>query len=182
MSKYRATERIRDQVHGFVELSGDELRIVDSFPFQRLRRIRQLALTHLVYPGAEHTRFCHSIGVMHLATRVFDCLCGTSPDLKKLSAGEVSHLRQVLRLYALLHDLGHGPFSHVDVLDEQTPLFPKDTSHESFSSKIAGRAPIATIIDEMEISLLQNPRTRIYELLVNSLPNSSPGSARQGII
>ena len=63
--------RIRDPIHGFIELSNEELAIVDSAPFQRLRSIKQLAASYLVYPGAEHTRFSHSLGVMHLADRAF---------------------------------------------------------------------------------------------------------------
>ena len=63
--------RLRDPIHGFIELSELELEIVDSAPFQRLRNIKQLATTYLVYHGAEHTRFGHSLGVMHLVDRAF---------------------------------------------------------------------------------------------------------------
>ncbi len=65
------THEIRDAVHVFARLDSDERKILDSRPFQRLRHIHQLALTHLVYPGATHTRFEHSLGVMELAERVF---------------------------------------------------------------------------------------------------------------
>ncbi|HEX9592696.1 MAG TPA: HD domain-containing protein, partial [bacterium] len=63
---------IRDPIHVFVRLTSAEREVVDSRPFQRLRHIHQLALTYLVYPGATHRRFEHSLGVMELATRVFD--------------------------------------------------------------------------------------------------------------
>ena len=63
--------RFRDPIHGFIELSDLELKIVDAPAFQRLRNIKQLATTYLVYHGAEHTRFGHSLGVMHLITRAF---------------------------------------------------------------------------------------------------------------
>jgi uncharacterized protein len=69
---------VRDAVHGFVEFDEDERRIIDSQPFQRLRHIHQLALTYKVYPGASHKRFEHSLGVMHLAGRVYDVI--TRPD------------------------------------------------------------------------------------------------------
>ena len=81
---------IRDPIHVFIRLSTDERKIVDSAPFQRLRHIHQLALTYLVYPGATHKRFEHSLGVMELASRVFDVI--TQPDnltdkIKKIDQG-----------------------------------------------------------------------------------------------
>jgi uncharacterized protein len=102
------TERVRDPIHDFVYLEGDEWKAVDSHVFQRLRRVGQLAMTHLVYPGTTHTRFEHSIGVRHVAWRLSEQL--------KLSKTE---RRRVLHA-ALLHDVGHGPFSHVSeqVLDD----------------------------------------------------------------
>ena len=84
-------------------------RIVDSPFVQRLRDIRQLGFSHYPFPGATHTRFIHSLGVMHLAGRVFDAVFDDKPfvsSLRRLS------LRSCLRLAALLHDIGHGPFSH----------------------------------------------------------------------
>ena len=63
---------IRDPIHTFVRLDSQERKVVDSKPFQRLRHIHQLALSYLVYPGATHRRFEHSLGVMELAGRVFD--------------------------------------------------------------------------------------------------------------
>ena len=64
-------ERYRDPVHGFIEVRPLEKKIIDSAPFQRLRHIKQLAMTNLVFHGAEHTRFGHSLGVMHLVTKAF---------------------------------------------------------------------------------------------------------------
>ena len=66
------THEIRDPIHVFIRLDSDEREVLDSKPFQRLREIHQLALTYLVYPGATHRRFEHSLGVMELATRIFD--------------------------------------------------------------------------------------------------------------
>src|SRR5229473_691490 len=63
---------IRDPIHVFIRLDSDERKVLDSRPFQRLRYITQLALTYLIYPGATHKRFEHSLGVMELAGRVFD--------------------------------------------------------------------------------------------------------------
>jgi uncharacterized protein len=96
------TERfeLRDPIHGFVQ-RGEEKQIIDTPLFQRLRHIKQLAMANLVYPSALHTRFEHSIGTMHIAGRV---------------AAHLDLLPEELRLVrkaALLHDIGHGPFSHV---------------------------------------------------------------------
>jgi len=102
---------LRDTIHGIITLDQEHpadgliWRLVNTPEFQRLRRIRQLGLTNLVYQGAEHTRFAHSIGVMELTGRILDQLS------KKEEINEDERL--VTRVSALLHDLGHGPFSHV---------------------------------------------------------------------
>jgi hypothetical protein len=93
---------IRDPIHGYIELDALTMALIDSSPMQRLRRISQLGLSNLVYPGANHTRFEHSLGVMHLA--------GMLTSRINTVTGEE---KEELRVAALLHDLGHGPFSHV---------------------------------------------------------------------
>jgi len=96
---------IKDPVHGYVYITEEEKEIIDSFPFQRLHRLRQLAGAEYVYPGANHTRFEHSVGVMYLAGRV-----GENPSIaQRIREEEV----EMVRVAALLHDVGHGPFSHV---------------------------------------------------------------------
>ncbi len=116
---------IRDPIHGFIELDEWEWEIINQPAFQRLRRIRQLALADMVYPGATHSRFEHSLGMMHVATRLFEAIRQGNEDLLKseLNYKEEGFGRQckLVRLAALLHDIGHGPFSHAV----------KDTSHES---------------------------------------------------
>lgn len=64
-------DKFRDPIHGFIEVREHELKIINTKPFQRLRNIKQLAMTYYIYPGAEHTRFGHSLGVMHLVTQAF---------------------------------------------------------------------------------------------------------------
>lgn len=71
---------IRDPVYGFITLNEWEKKIIEHPAFQRLRRIRQLGLTDMLYPGAMHTRFEHSLGVMHLATKMFDAIVGDEND------------------------------------------------------------------------------------------------------
>lgn len=92
---------LRDAIHGFIYRSELEQKLIDSPVFQRLRRIRQLAMASLVYPGATHTRFDHSIGAMHVAGRIGENLGLDDEEIR------------FVRLAALLHDIGHGPFSHV---------------------------------------------------------------------
>lgn len=130
---------IRDPVHGFVRLNALEWDVINHPVFQRLRRIRQLAWTEMVYPGATHTRFEHSLGVMHVASRMFDTLTRRSGEILRsdygYDEGGLSRQRRIIRLAALLHDLGHGPFSHA--AEELLPLDP-DTStpyeHEDYSA------------------------------------------------
>lgn len=106
--------KICDAVHGFVRFDNIERLVIESEPFQRLRDIRQLGVAYLVYPGATHTRFEHSLGVMELATRIYNTL--TSPLYQNYflpsSKEEIDYWRLILRLAALCHDLGHLPFSH----------------------------------------------------------------------
>ena len=96
---------IKDPVHGYINITEVEKTLIDSYPVQRLRRLRQLAGSEYVYPGANHTRFEHSIGVMFLAGKVTE-----NPNLSQVISEEES---RIVRIAALLHDVGHGPFSHV---------------------------------------------------------------------
>lgn len=105
------SKKIFDPVHGFIKLDEIETLLVDSSIFQRLHYIHQLGVTYLVYPGATHTRFEHSLGVMQVATQIFDRIVSKYTDLQ--SSEEKEYWRQIVRLSALCHDLGHLPFSHV---------------------------------------------------------------------
>ncbi len=113
--------QFRDPIHGMIPLNAGELAIVDSEPFQRLRYIRQLGTSYLVYHGAEHTRFGHSIGVMFLVGRAMDVLKEKLPE--QMDEYEYKRLKQIVKIVALLHDIGHAPFSHVG--EEEDWLFPQ---------------------------------------------------------
>jgi HD superfamily phosphohydrolase len=102
-----AIEIIRDPLWNNIRVDETALRLVDSAPFQRLRYVRQLGLAHLVYPGATHTRFEHALGAHHLA-RVTLQMLGERGALEGIDAAECA----IVRAAALLHDIGHYPFSH----------------------------------------------------------------------
>lgn len=126
-----------DPVHRYIRFSQVEKEVIDNPAFQRLRRIRQLAGAHLVYPSAQHSRFEHSLGAMHVAGLAGEAL---------LAKGYIDHAEAVqdLRLAALLHDIGHGPFSH---LFEEVLEYGCNTTHEEMGKKIIMQTEIADILD-----------------------------------
>lgn len=97
---------IRDPVHGSIAIHDAEIEILEHPFFQRLRNIKQLGFSEYVFPGATHTRYLHSIGVMHVSTLVFNSL------FKDQSTKDILRLKESLRLGCLLHDIGHAPLSH----------------------------------------------------------------------
>jgi len=108
------TTKIKDPVHGYIELPDRFVEgIVDTVPFQRLRRVRQLSATRLVYPAANHTRFEHALGVYHLGRTVFENLREESYFTRNVSEGRIDEIQRTLECACLLHDIGHPPFSHV---------------------------------------------------------------------
>ncbi|MBV8067612.1 MAG: HD domain-containing protein, partial [Candidatus Eremiobacteraeota bacterium] len=104
-------KRIFDPVHHFIELSTAEARLLDLPAMQRLRRLRQLGLAYLAFPSAEHSRFTHALGALAMGTRAFDELFHNAPE-RFGEATEAAYQRRLVRAALLLHDIGHGPFSH----------------------------------------------------------------------
>lgn len=113
--------KIYDSVHGFIHFNELESALIDTEVFQRLHYIHQLGISYMIYPGATHTRFEHSLGTMHIATQIFD----------HIGREDKEYWRQMVRLAALCHDLGHLPFSHVA---ERALLGPQ--GHEEWTLKI----------------------------------------------
>jgi HD superfamily phosphohydrolase len=120
-----------------VRVYDNELKIIDTPIFQRLRRIRQLSGAHLIYPGAQHTRFEHSLGVMHIASMAGQVLA----EKGVVSSDDI----QNLRLASLLHDIGHGPFSHLfeEIFEEKRKI-----SHEDLGRDIILKTEIGDIISK----------------------------------
>ncbi|RKY88421.1 hypothetical protein DRQ09_02875 [candidate division KSB1 bacterium] len=130
---------IRDPLYGFIILNDIESKILDSYPFQRLRFIHQLGTTSFVYPTGCHTRFEHSLGVLRLSTRLIKCLKEQELTIKEMD-------EKVFRLSAMLHDIGHAPFSHIG---EDMMLFSKGFDHEKMTIKIIEESEIGEILKKI---------------------------------
>ncbi len=135
---------LRDPVHGDIELSRDELRLVDTAEFQRLRGIKQLGSASLVYPGAVHTRFEHSIGTLHLCDQLLSA-CNKNAARDPAGCHHVTaDERRVLRVAALLHDVTHIPFGHN--IEDQTGLLPRHDQPERFRA-VLGATELGAELD-----------------------------------
>ena len=145
---------IRDPIHGYIFATELERRIIDTASFQRLRRIRQLAGCHLVYPGGQHSRFEHVIGCKYLAGKVGTILESRESDFSREDT-------EKLRLAALLHDIGHGPFSHMfeEVLADKTAV-----THEDMTQRIIKQTEVGDILESGGFS-----RNEISELSIGKL-------------
>ncbi len=138
---------IRDPVHGFIYRESHERDLIDTKLFQRLRSLHQLALAYLVYPGATHTRFDHSLGAFHVAGGLAKALVQSDAE------------RRLVRLATLLHDVGHGPFSHV-----AEPILQKHSSKDVFfgkaESKIHELISAKIILENTELREFLSDRDR----------------------
>lgn len=146
--------RIRDPIHGTIQLSKDEIALVDHRAFQRLRMIKQLGFADLAFPGATHTRYAHGLGTMHIASRMFDVL---SKDYA-LGASDRTRLEKTVRLAAIFHDLGHAPLSHTTegFMPPAAELGlgdwffgPRDrlANHEDYTLKIVTDSPLTALLE-----------------------------------
>ena len=149
---------IRDPIHGYVKMTEVEREFVASPFIQRLRRIHQLAGSYMVYPGATHTRFEHVVGTMHVAGQIAESL------VRANDMGE--DLVQEVRIAALLHDVGHGPFSH---MYEEVLSAKSERSHEDISQRIIVETPIRDILDRHGFS----PK-KMSEFAVGRLKTKEP--------
>jgi len=158
---------IKDPVHGYVYITENEKEIIDSYTIQRLRRLRQLAGAEYVYPGANHTRFEHSVGVMYLAGRVMK-----NPNISQHVNDEEA---EMVKIAALLHDVGHGPFSHVF---EHLLIKELDKTHEDITSWIIEKGELKDLLSEigykpkdmgkLAVGKLHKPKKAFLDQIISS--------------
>jgi HD superfamily phosphohydrolase len=155
-------QRIRDPIHNLIEFNIGDFeqmcwRLIQTPAFQRLRRVKQLGFSELIYPGATHSRFSHSVGVFHTARHLAEVIERDRKDAFDLRRSRVAIAA------ALLHDLGHGPFSHAfeDVLKKLG--FGK---HEATSVRIIKESEIASILN----GFVPNFATSVAQIIENKVP------------
>lgn len=134
-------KHIKDPLYGYIDVSDFELSIINTEEFQRLRRIKQLGLSSLVYPGATHSRFSHSLGVMYLAKELSKSLELSDEEIKQNS------------IAGLLHDIGHLPYSHTleSVLNNRA-----DLSHEEISCRYISKLEQKNDIENFNSEFIKN--------------------------
>lgn len=149
---------IRDPLHGSISVNDQERKVIDTPLFQRLRQIKQTGFADLAFPGATHSRYIHSIGAMHLAEQAFDRIFERHRFQRPHLADT---FRQLVRLGALLHDIGHAPLSHCTefamtaVEHLQIPLYRglansggRRATHEDYTIKIITDSPLTRVLEE----------------------------------
>ncbi|MEQ8274769.1 MAG: HD domain-containing protein [Deltaproteobacteria bacterium] len=174
-----ANVRIRDPIHGTIQLSRDEIALVDHRAFQRLRMIKQLGFADLAFPGATHTRYAHGLGTMHIASRMFDVL---SKDYA-LDDADRRRLEKTVRLAAIFHDLGHAPLSHTT--ERFMPpagslglgdwfFGPREriANHEDYTLKIVTDSPLTALLERHAAPHGVHP-TDIALLVAGRAPNDA---------
>jgi len=144
---------IKDPVHGYVYVTEAEREIIDSYPMQRLHRLKQLAGSEYVYPGANHTRFEHCVGVMFLAGKVVE-----NPNLSHVVSDEEADM---IRMAGLLHDVGHGPFSHVF---EHLLIRYLEKTHEDITTWLISESELGEIIERFGYDTLEMGKLAVGKL------------------
>lgn len=161
---------IRDPVHGWIEYNEHEMNVINTPLFQRLRMTSQLTGGSMVFPGGTNTRFLHSLGVMHIAGKYFDYLLKNSPEYKLLR-NNVLKYRQLTRLAGLLHDIGHGPYSHAfDAVVYYLIYNVEDGGHDIHRENIVKHASLANAIrgcgiEPDDLIALWNPKSESFKRL-----------------
>lgn len=167
---FKHPQRIRDPVHGLIAFAGGSdkdqnetdsaaWRLINTPEFQRLRRIRQLGFSDFVYPGATHTRLSHSIGVYHTARQIIEVIRRSCRDTFDPTRA------RVVQLASLLHDIGHGPFSHVFEAAARQVGLPR--RHENWGAEIVlGDTEVNQVLREIDQTL----PSEVAALLKEELP------------
>ncbi len=140
---------LRDAVHGDVYLSHEELAVLDTAEMQRLRGVRQLGTAYLVYPGAQHSRFEHSIGVAEMARRMIEAINRNAEDDPARLLGIPDREARVIRIAALVHDCTHIPNGHG--IEDQTGLFPRHDSRYRYEERFSERTELGVVLRRLGV-------------------------------
>jgi uncharacterized protein len=154
---------IRDPVHGDIYLTAEELRLLDTPQMQRLRGVRQLGTAYLVFPGAQHTRFEHSLGTMHLVTRLIDAINLNRSLAPRELVGIAEDEARILRAAALVHDVTHIPFGHS--IEDQSGILERHDSPPRFRRLLGPDTEVGAVLEAMGIRA---------EVLATLLPPDQP--------
>ncbi|KAJ0406744.1 hypothetical protein P43SY_004569 [Pythium insidiosum] len=150
---------INDQVHGYIKLNGLCVSLMDTPQFQRLRDLKQLGTLYYVFPGGSHNRFEHSLGVGYLAGETVERFRVNQPEL-----GLTKRETRLVSAAGLLHDIGHGPFSHVFDNQFMPRVQPGSTyNHEEMSLRM-----VEHLIDENHIDIERDDMRFIQQLIVGA--------------
>ncbi|CAJ1946759.1 unnamed protein product [Sphenostylis stenocarpa] len=167
----RFCKHVHDNVHGNIYLDPLSLKFIDTEQFQRLRELKQLGFTHMVYPGAVHSRFEHSLGVYWLAGQCVN-------KIKTYQGVELGIDRfdvQTVKLAGLLHDVGHGPFSHLFEREFLPQVISGcDWTHEQMSVNM-----IDYIVDEHRIDVDSQMIRRVKDMILSSFEFAPPRSSSE---
>lgn len=171
-------QRIRDPVHDLIPFGTDQFehtlwRVMQTFPFQRLRRIRQLGFSEFVFPGATHTRFAHSVGVFHTARLLIDVIRDSIGADRTRQYGD--HQAHVAVAAALVHDVGHGMFSHTFESVAESLKLPM-VRHEALSEKLIRESEIADVLqtlgsgfaNDVAALIAREEPSNLYDAVVSS--------------
>lgn len=141
---------IRDPVHGDVYLTHEEITLLDTPQMQRLRGVKQLGAAHLVYPGAVHTRFDHSIGVLFQASRMIEAINVSAQLDPRACLGVSEPEARVVRIAALIHDVTHIPMGHA--LEDQDGIFHRHDSSYRFERMLGPRTELGRRLAELGVA------------------------------
>jgi len=168
---------VRDPVHGDIHLTAEELRILDTPEMQRLRGVRQLGTAYLVFPGAQHTRFEHSLGTMHLVERMAGAINRNRALAPRELIGVADDETRILRAAALVHDITHIPFGHS--IEDQSGLLERHDSPERYLALLAPDTEVGRVLEDMGIRLEVLATLIPPDVDRPALPSLSAGASSQ---